>query len=376
MTGAARSIRLLPSLSRTDLDSLAQAATPSYARIAPGHEPNGRLRYLWTDRLPAIFAEVDPASVACGPVDLVALPEVELGTDWTPYLDGGALVDETLYPIYVRQYYETGSIDLFGYPKVRRVRRIGAPVYVVTHFNMRTYGHFLLEVLPKCMLISALYRRGLSYRVAFPASLSGFLRIIRAACPELRFFIYDDRRERLSIKLALLPTSLVSPSSHLHELAVAGFKTLNVEMNGDVGRERRLFLSRQGVRSFRTLTNETELAAVAGEYGFETVRPETLPWSRQVRLFASATHVIGEFSSALHNTLFSSPSTKVVTLNWWASVQSAIATSVGHEVGYIMPRGGNLTQFRNGWTETQPFEIDPDLLRERLEQIGLRRTAA
>jgi capsular polysaccharide biosynthesis protein len=204
--------------------------------------------------------------------------------------------------------------------------------------------------------------------VVFPLSLQSFVPILRTACPEVRLLLYDDRRETLHLSRALLPGMLVSSTSHLHDLFTATVKRLNLRYAGGAAR-RAIFLSREGVQSFRTLRNEAELAQVARGFGFEVVRPQTLAWADQVRMFASASHVIGEFSSALHGAMFSPAETKVVCLNWLGPVQSAIAASLGHRIGYVMPSGGAEIRFRPGWTETQYFEIDPELFRERLAQI-------
>jgi O-antigen biosynthesis protein WbqL len=368
-----RKIRPLPPLRPCRLADVARSA-PAVAPRAPGPDPHGELRYLWTDRLPDAFLAEDPARLPCPPLELISLPNVQIRSDWMPYLDGDVIADETIFPAYARQYYHSGLVDSFNHLPTTRYRDVWAPTYVIAHFNMRTYGHFLLEVLPKCLIVRELHAMGLKYRVAFPHSLLPFASILKDAFPEISFLIYDDYREGLRLRTALLPTLPLSPTSHLHDLGVATIKLMTARLSSGRDPDRRIFIVREGMRSFRTLQNERELVAIAAEYGFEPVRPQTMPWAEQVAMFNSASHVIGEFSSALHNTLFCSPAAKVICLNWWLPLQSAVAVSAGHEIGYILPADGVVTEFKPDWVETQMFRIDPSIFRERIEQTGLTPT--
>lgn len=67
--------------------------------------------------------------------------------------------------------------------------------------------------------------------------------------------------------------------------------------------------------------------------------PEILSFQEQIRLFAEAELVMGEFGSALHTAVFSPSSTAVVILanslmNW---TQSGISALRGQRVQYIRP---------------------------------------
>lgn len=364
-------LHILPPLERIQLSALAHVRAPAMVRLAEGHEPHGQLRHLWTDNLPPDQLAAEGLTEPCPAVDVAAVPDVEVRSDWMPHRPDGVLGEHPVYPAYVGEFYESGGIDAFGYPVVVRRRRVSRPAYVVTHFNMRTYGHFLLEVLPKLLVIERLYALGQRWPVVFPASMRPLRAIVRAACPRLELLIYDDRRETLALPLALLPTLTLSGSGHLHDVSLAMLRLLALRLGLGARPGRRLFLVRDSWPSFRVLDNEAELRAVAVRYGFEPIRPERLPWGEQVALFASASHVIGEFTSALHNTLFCQPAAKVVCLNRMSGLQSAIASSAGHEIGYLLPEGGVSTLFRPNWTEPQHFTINAAELAARLEQIGL-----
>jgi len=76
---------------------------------------------------------------------------------------------------------------------------------------------------------------------------------------------------------------------------------------------RRIYCSRAGTRH-RHMTNEPEIAAVLARHGFESVRPETLPFAQQIELFAQAEAVFALHGSALTNIVFSPPGTVVIEL--------------------------------------------------------------
>jgi O-antigen biosynthesis protein WbqL len=74
-------------------------------------------------------------------------------------------------------------------------------------------------------------------------------------------------------------------------------------------------------------------------YGFVEIFPETLAWDEQLALFAQAKFIIGDFGSALHNTVFTPAQTKVLVIlaQPYNFIQSGIATLNQHQLAYISP---------------------------------------
>lgn len=72
---------------------------------------------------------------------------------------------------------------------------------------------------------------------------------------------------------------------------------------------RRIYIARRGKRS---ILNETELVPLLLEYGFETVRPETMSFPEQVALFSEAELVVGGHGAGLTNILFAPKKCKVL----------------------------------------------------------------
>ena len=102
---------------------------------------------------------------------------------------------------------------------------------------------------------------------------------------------------------------------------------------------RALFVSRGGWRGSRDLLNRGEVEAAFAESGFEIVRPETLSFPDQIRLFASAAIVAGECGSGLHNALFCGAGTKIGVIQSRTNfnfLQSQIGMVLEHELYYVV----------------------------------------
>lgn len=78
------------------------------------------------------------------------------------------------------------------------------------------------------------------------------------------------------------------------------------------GRGRRVFLQRTSSR--RGLTNQSELAEIAGRIGLELVNPSGLSWRDQIELFSSSSLVVGASGAVMANYLLMSPGSRVLAL--------------------------------------------------------------
>lgn len=351
---------------------------PAVARICDGHAARPRPSVLG-DAYDAPEDHWAAGRPPVPPVEVFAYSDVDVRSDFMPYLDGIAITSDRVYPSYVASYYENPRLlEQFAFPTVAVERQITESAFCLTHFNMMTYGHFLLEVLPKLLLAARLRTRGVDAKVAFPATVKRGIAeaLLEVVGPEA-LVLYQPRREGLRLSRALLPSLMTSPKYDLHDLFVEEIRSLTARITAAPATlpipGPRIFISRLRMvtPSFRKLDNEAELFAVAAAYGFQLVHPQEFAWRDQVRMFAGATHVIGEYTSALHNTLFSPCHAKVISLGYLAEndVQSAIAASVGHKLGYLMPRSGALINFKPGWNEVQHFTIESADLRRCLDQV-------
>src|SRR5205823_4782580 len=108
-----------------------------------------------------------------------------------------------LFPRYIHSLQTSGIIQT---PKTRSVGSVADPVYCVTHFNVNSYGHFLLECLPKLLVVDYLYEIGHRFPIIIPTDLPQFARsIIRKVSEDFILLDYDVTAP-LEISRILLPT--------------------------------------------------------------------------------------------------------------------------------------------------------------------------
>jgi capsular polysaccharide biosynthesis protein len=297
---------------------------------------------------------------------LVAKRVVAGGTGAHLKLDGQLVYAQGAYPYYIKHWYEhdvTREAWDFDAPVTMSLDR----AFVITHFNF-VWGHWLTEMYPKLFAIRALNAAGITAPLVLPKTAPGYVaRIIRMMLPDQEIVTYDHRDEAIEIGTALLPHMLQS-NYVFHD-----FLRWNLEHEAlawpRAGGMEKVFVSRGGVRtsqSFREMENEAEIEGIAQELGLSLLRPETLGWSEQARIFSRARLVAGEFGSGLHNALLSPEGCQVVSLNWLVEVQSRIGNFRRHDVGYILPADGQARLYSIEPQANQPFTVDPDEFRRKL----------
>lgn len=307
-------------------------------------------------------------------LDPVIAPEIDLlvvhravvgGPGAHLKLDGRLVYADGPYPAYIKHWYDhdiTPQAWTFDAPVSLKLPM----AFVITHFNY-VWGHWLTEMYPKLFLIRALIKAGVVAPLLLPASAPTYMtRIARALIPDLEIVTYNSAHEAVEVGALLLP-HMLHREYHFHDF-------LRWELEREAlawpraGGVDKVFVSRGGVRtpqSFREMENEAEIEAIAEELGLTLVRPETLSWDEQARIFSRARVVAGEFGSGLHNALLSPPGCQVVSLNWLVEVQSRIANFRRHDIGYILPEDGQ-ARLHSIEPRKQPFTIDPEDFRHKL----------
>jgi O-antigen biosynthesis protein WbqL len=330
---------------------------------------------LWPcdgDLLNALHGQ-DP--VVAPDIDLLVAHRVVVGGAGAHVkLDDVLVYAEGPYPAYIKYWYDNDiTPQAWDY---RAPVRLSLPrAFVITHFNY-VWGHWLTEMYPKLFLIRALIQAGLVAPLLLPASAPAYMtRIARSLIPDLEIVTYNSLHQAVEVGTALLP-HMLHREYHFHDF-------LRWELEREAlawpraGGVNKLFVSRGGVRtpqSFREMENEAEIEGIAQELGLTLLRPETLSWSEQARIFSRAAVVAGEFGSGLHNALLSPPGCQVVSLNWLVEVQSRIGNFRRHDVGYILPADGR-ARLHTIEPQKQPFRIDPADFRRKLGVVVERAEA-
>jgi capsular polysaccharide biosynthesis protein len=317
-------------------------------------------------------------------VDYYVVPDAVLaGGGAMPMVDGAYLYFSSVFPEYVRYFMEGDIKDEFwAHPPTQRSIELPAAISVI-HNNI-VFGHWLLEMFPKLLLLNSSLQHLRSVPIILPSTAPAYIqRTIQSVLGDWPVVTYDRFAERVEVKTLILPGSM-QESYYYHPRAnvlfdqdakaaaeglAQGLRRAADRLIGRPGPER-LFVSRRDVVSgFRKLTNAAELEAIARAAGFRVLAPERMAWRDQVAAFSRAKVIVGEFGSGMHNAIFAPRGAKVVCLNWIVETQSRIAGLRSQSVGYVLPPDGAPKLFSLDGEFTE-YQIDPAHFREALERVA------
>ena len=289
-------------------------------------------------------------------------------------LDGRLVIGSDYSPSFYRGLTHILMADMARQPLPRTRLRISETVYLPWLWKYHEYGHFLVEMLPRVLLLKELYARGLKFPVLVPAASDLLHEALETFAPELVVLPVDDRGTEIHLKHCLIPVD-GSLEHAFHPDRAERINAAVAEIRGVSRRtqspRRGIFLSRIEFRAakgrdFRLLANESQLHGVAREAGLEIVEPQMLPLRDQALLMSNSALIVGEASSALHNVIFASGA-RVISLGWINDVQTMIAGLQSHVLSYLLPKSGPLLvssyeAIPLGELEgEQRFDIDPKI---------------
>ncbi len=250
------------------------------------------------------------------------------------------------------------------------VRHLRGPVAVIDGPGHETWGHWLTDFLPR---LAVLYETGwdlAALRFVVPWDLGDRARELLLACgiAEDQLIAYDFWREVLTTDRLLLPTlprrgDRLSP--YFAQATQFWLRRLLTRLRLPANpMASRLFLSRTGMAPQRRLENRAQIEQEAKRRGLTPVRPETLPLATQIALFRQARLLVGEYGSALHNSVFGGAGVAVGALRGTSAhpgyYQSGIATSLDQQAGYVF---GDTS----GQDVEQAFTIDPGAFHQAMD---------
>ena len=247
-------------------------------------------------------------------------------------------------------------------------RRVPGQAACIYGPGYRTYGHWLVDFLPrlKILQLAGFDLDELTFVLPWdlPTFATEFMRLV--GIKDAHIIRHDHDQEQLEFDEIVLPTML-RHANRLHSrfAAATGFWLSRLRSPGEAPYTlRRLFVSRSGVASNRTLGNRVALERIAVSCGFELIYPELLSLPDQISLFRSAGQIVGEYGSALHSTIFSPSSAICVALRGTSHapgfVQSSLARAFNQRMGYAF---GATPEH----SEEAGFEIDEGDFRLALE---------
>jgi capsular polysaccharide biosynthesis protein len=259
-----------------------------------------------------------------------------------------------------------------GWPAPRRIPGQAACIHGPGY---NVYGHWLVDFLPRLFILQAAGYDIFKLRYALPADCPPFGRefLRLAGIPPENLLFYNHYAEQVEFDEVILPTTLRT-ANRLHSAFRAATRAwMGRIFPGDPPPHglRKIFVSRKDFPGGRWLRNRDTIEDMAQSAGFEIVQPEKLGVREQIALFRSARQVIGEYGSALHNTIFGGPSLHCCALRGTSHplgfIQSDLAHAFGQSMSYVFGEA-------DMHAVTYEFEIyEPDFARAleclRVEEI-------
>jgi capsular polysaccharide biosynthesis protein len=136
-------------------------------------------------------------------------------------------------------------------------------------------------------------------------------------------------------------------------------------------RPRKIAVSRQGWTNsinLRRLVNARRIEHLLAEQGFDIVRPHELSLAEQRNVFHHADVVVGEDGSAMHNTIFCRPGTRIglIAMGRINYIHLLTARALGHRVTFI-PSEPAEDHEANWFLEM--YRLRPRVLNQSLEEL-------
>jgi hypothetical protein len=229
------------------------------------------------------------------------------------------------------------------------------------------YGHFLFDGISVAFMLSHLLPSG-RVRVAGQPLLGWQAQILDAlGLRETYIELRGPVRARKIIATTTLAMHVSYPTGFIRP--VFDMMRFRFGLPGGAPRNRRILLSRRGFAQ-RVFANRDEIETLARGLGLDIVRPETLSVGEQVRLFASASLVVGEAGAALANIGFCNPGAAVLEIQSPAFGDSWIRATC-HLMGlrWHLLRAGNIAAPQGAQLA---FAVDPAAFGEAVSTILAR----
>lgn len=336
----------------------------SFIRRAPTQEFGPLVPFLTEDRRvvePYFVARHRGARGPSGDVGCYVLvdarydPAVFTAAD----ADGAVLTADNVMP----RYWQDDLAAMRLRPDARRENWLGGTFVACLSPYLKSYGHILLETLPRLWLL----------RDMVGPAWSGLRFLIDDQCPEWFGRLLVEAgveasqcvrvrrgRGRLRVDRLLIPGPMHSDFC-FHPMAMEHFDRVPGAPTSMTSSK--IYVSR-GPADLRRLANEADIIPWIERRGFTVVEPWRLPWPEQVALFRQAEVIVGAYGSALHNAVFSPGNAKVIAFGFVNHIQACIATA--REQGFCLVRPSRDERRKDGYV----FEMSTEAIGLALEAAG------
>lgn len=253
--------------------------------------------------------------------------------------------------------------DLRNRRQIPAVSKLEGTAVVLNNPWCHNYYHWLLEVVPRLMLMRE-------------AGLSADWYVIESHCRYQRrvlelLGVPQDRLIQPHYALHLRADCLIRPShpgvDAWRAMAEAVKQGLPATEQARANESRRIYISRKEA-AHRKVANETELENLLKSHGFETHSFESLDFARQVSLISSAECIVAVHGAALANLIFARSGTKVIEICPVNRYNTDCFPRISHKLGHQ-----HLTVMAGSTRFRQALSVNLDDVGVALARFGLER---
>lgn len=187
----------------------------------------------------------------------------------------------------------------------------------------RNYAHWWMDVVP-ALLVPPFHRAFDGATLVLPEIRHEWQRQTLNLLPEVQGrSVFLGATQRIGCTTLRLMPAITQSDLTPHPQRRALLNAMR-QRAGIVGiPQRKLYVSRRDAAA-RPLVNDAEISALLEAHGFETVMLTGKPVAEQIRLFSSASHVVGAHGAGLVNILFCQPGAALCELQMLSNVQWTI----------------------------------------------------
>ncbi len=301
----------LPRIEKSTADYFAVQARGAAIEIYPA-EP--------VQSLPHPFGEKEDSAGFSKPAHVFELQNIDF---WARY--GGSVVtsDNRLLAELSPEVWGIENHPIFSTFRLPKSRLLyGRVAICVTPEAPGNYYHWIVDLLPRVALV----KEGAGGFDGFDQILingSGALyekpSLAALGVPSSKV-LYVDGQHRFRIPRATIP-SMDHSSKIVAPWKIRVFRKMrDALLDISHSTPKRIYVSREHA-AVRRVVNETKLAPMLREAGFNLIEIELLPWAGQVRWFSNADVVIAPHGAALANIVFCQPNTLIAEIGTRAGYQ-------------------------------------------------------
>ena len=252
----------------------------------------------------------------------------------------------------------------------RSIQQIAGTTVLLGSAEPSNYGSWLFRVLPKLQTIK---RFDVDEEVRFLVwagfpSFKEYLAMLGVA--ESRIIQHEPRSAIYELERILVP-SIRNNQAFLDKESLELYASLRSTFGSPQERGRNIYVSRLSQSgSSRAMLNEAELIKRLKAMGFQIVNPEELSVREQIRVFSSASMVVGPSGSGMFNVVFCHPGTKVIDIEsepHWIHAHLCLFSSCNLRFGIFV---GNAAD-RDFTTHHKPWQVNITALLDQIQAFSL-----